>query len=107
MLQSILTAVIGSIVTTIAGAAIGAAVAKVKSADKKEKAERDGIQCLLRAEIILQHEKYAERGYCPIYAKEALKREYAAYHDLGGNDIATQLYNETINLPTAPLDKAE
>ncbi len=68
---------------------------------KKSSDERnieDGLQCLLRAEIIRAHEKYTTRGYCPIYAKESLRRVYTAYHNLGGNDIATSLYNECLNL---------
>ena len=59
---------------------------------------KDGLQCLLRAEIIRAHEKYTAQGYCPIYAKESLRRVYNAYHNLGGNDIATGLYNECLNL---------
>ena len=70
--------------------------------DNKIETLADGVQCLLRAEIIRSHDKYNEKGYCPIYAKEALKRAYAAYHDLHGNDVATQLYHETMALPTEP-----
>lgn len=72
---------------------------------KKSSDERnieDGLQCLLRAEIIRAHEKYTSQGYCPIYAKESLRRAYTAYHNLGGNDIATALYNECLNLTDNP-----
>ncbi len=69
---------------------------------KNRKAERDGLQSLLRQEIIRSYEKYSERGYCPIYAKEALKREYKSYHALGGNDVATDLYKKCLKLPTEP-----
>ena len=67
-----------------------------KSADERN--IEDGLQCLLRAEIIRSHEKYTSQGYCPIYAKESLRRVYTAYHNLGGNDIATALYNECLRL---------
>ena len=60
---------------------------------------RDGVQCLLRAEIIQQNEKWVKEGYCPVYAKQALSRGYKAYHDLHGNDVATGLYKETMDLP--------
>lgn len=63
------------------------------------KAFRNGLQCLLRAEIVRQHEKWTAKGYCPIYAKEALAREYKAYHALKGNDVATCLYEEVMELP--------
>lgn len=72
----------------------------LKSRRKYESAFADGMQCLLRDEIIHKHEKYMERGICPIYAKESLRREYEAYHALGGNDVATRLYEEVMELPT-------
>jgi hypothetical protein len=63
------------------------------------RAIRDGLQCLLRAEIIRQNEKWTAKRYCPIYAKQALSRAYKAYHALKGNDVATALYDEVIELP--------
>lgn len=77
----------------------GAAVAFAGTMLVKLKAIKNGLQCLLRAEIIRSHEKYCERACCPIYAKEALTRAYAAYHALDGNDVATKLYEETLELP--------
>ena len=60
---------------------------------------RDGVQCLLRAEIVRQNEKWTKAEDCPVYAKEALAREYRAYHNLKGNDVATSLYEEVMELP--------
>jgi len=59
----------------------------------------DGVQSLLRAEIIRANEKYSEQGYCPYYAKESLTKAYNAYHALGGNDVATELYKQLMYLP--------
>lgn len=86
----------------VCGGVITGLIANIKMHRRSDTAMRNGLQCLLRAEIIRSHEKYAERGYCPVYAKEALRREYDAYHALGGNDVATSLYNDTIDLPTEP-----
>ena len=66
-----------------------------------------GTQCLLRAEIIRSHEKYIDKGYCPVYAKESLTREYQAYHNLGGNDVATALYEQLMTLPNERRDDNE
>lgn len=66
------------------------------------RAIRNGLQCLLRAEIIRSHEMYTNRRFCPIYARESLRREYKAYHALGGNDVATALYEKTLALPVDP-----
>lgn len=73
----------------------------------KLKAVKAGIQCLLRAEIVRSHDKYTERGFCPIYAKDALTKAYTAYHALGGNDVATSLYKEVMALPTEKGGKNE
>lgn len=59
-----------------------------------------GLQALLRGEIIRSHDKYMEKGYCPVYAREALERAYHAYKSLGGNDVATSLYKQVMALPT-------
>lgn len=77
----------------------GALITTWKRGRKRERAVEMGLQCLLRAEIIRSFEKYTERSYCPLYAKEALKREYDSYHALGGNDVATDLYNQIMHLP--------
>lgn len=86
----------------VCGGIITWAVTYIKLRKKRDSALESGVQCLLRAEIIRNHDKYIDKGYCPIYAKEALKRAYAAYHVLHGNDVATGLYNEVMVLPTDP-----
>lgn len=62
----------------------------------------DGVQSLLRLEIVRSYNEYSEKGYCPIYAKESLTRGYRDYHSLGGNDVATSLYEKIMELPTEP-----
>ncbi len=64
-----------------------------------------GVQCLLRDEIIKSHEKWHDLKYCPIFARELLTRAYNAYHNLGGNDIATDLYEDTMSLPIEPEEE--
>lgn len=83
----------------------GVIVSKIRLGKKKQDALALGLQCLLRAEIIRQYEKWNEKQYCPIYAKEALKRAYDSYHTLGGNNVATGLYNETMELPEIPPEE--
>lgn len=91
--------IIGLIVKWLVPTALGACVGFVGSMLLRLKAIKLGLQCLLRAEIIRSHDKYTDRKYCPIYAKEALTRAYKAYHTLGGNDVATELYKDTMKLP--------
>ena len=85
----------------------GVVISRWKIGKKRQDAIELGLQALLRAEIIRQFEKYHERQYCPLYAKEALKREYDSYHALGGNDIATELYNTTMSLPKDPPEEKD
>lgn len=68
--------------------------------ETQSKAIADGVQCLLRRAIIEDHGKCKDRGYCPIPEKESIKKEYEAYHKLGGNDVATELYCELLKMPT-------
>lgn len=77
---------------------LGAMIAYIRTLRKKDKALENGVQCLLRAEIIRSYDKYTEREKCPLYAKEALTRAYMSYHALGGNDVATDLYEKTMKL---------
>ena len=91
--------IFGLILKWLVPAALGACVGFIGSMFLRLKAIKLGLQCLLRAEIIRSHDKYTDRKYCPIYAKEALTRAYKAYHTLGGNDVATELYKDTMKLP--------
>ena len=90
------------IISFVLGGIVSFSTARYKFFRKRDEAIQEGLQALLRAEIIRQYEKHIDRGYCPVYAKEALKREYHAYHTLGGNDVATELYHKCLELPTEP-----
>ena len=94
-MELVIDKVIGWLVPFVCGAIVGG----VSLWFFGFKSLRDGVQCLLRAEIIRQNEKWTKLHYCPVYAKQALAREYKAYHALHGNDVATSLYEETMDLP--------
>ena len=66
---------------------------------KKNEAIAEGVQSLLRESIVNSFNRYSDRGCCPIYAKESIKKVYKAYHNLGGNDVATELYNKVLKMP--------
>ncbi len=71
----------------------------LKKERKEQEAIKAGMCSLLRAEIIRSYEKYMVRNFCPIYGKEALKKAYDSYHSLGGNDVATRLFEKMMALP--------
>ena len=91
--------ILGWAVPFVLGGIISALTTYVKLKRKKENALEDGVQCLLRTEIISYHERYTAQKSCPVYAKESLRRIYSAYHALGGNDVATNLYEKILGLP--------
>ncbi len=74
--------------------------ARLKVEHEKNEAIAEGVKSLLRESIVTNYNDYMEKGYCPIYAKESLKNVYQAYHNLGGNDVATNLYKELLDMPT-------
>nr|WP_302591400.1 hypothetical protein [uncultured Marvinbryantia sp.] len=78
--------------------------ARLKVEQKKNAAIADGVQSLLRDSIVENYNKYTDRGYCPIYAKESIKKVYTAYHNLGGNDVATELYHKLLAMPEEPRE---
>ncbi len=73
--------------------------AALRQLGKKHTALEEGLQCLLRAEIIRSHEICTEKGWCSVATKESLGRAYTAYTRLGGNDVATELYHQVLALP--------
>lgn len=101
-MSGVITTAITAIVSAVIGAAVAGIIKTIKSGHKKQKAIMSGLQSILRGEIVKQHEKYTERGYAPVYAKDALTRQYESYHDLGGNGVITELYHEIMELPEIP-----
>lgn len=97
----ILETVVKWLIPFLCGGVVSGVVAYFAAWRKRRTALENGVCALLRAEIIRASKEYAVKGSCPIYAKEALTRTYQAYHALGGNDVATRLYDETMDLPEA------
>lgn len=73
--------------------------ARLKVEHEKNKAIAEGVQALLRENIVGNYNKYLAIGCYPIYAKESVKKAYAAYSALGGNDVATSLYKKILEMP--------
>lgn len=73
--------------------------ARLKDEQQRNEAIAHGVQCLLRDSIVQNYNKYDEKGFCPIYAKESIKKAYKAYHNLDGNDVVTELYRKLLQMP--------
>ncbi len=99
---AIVTSAVSCAVSFFLGGALAAVAGKWRSVRKKEDALREGVLSLLRNQLIEYHDKYTERGWCPIYVKESARRSYEAYHALGGNGVVTKLYDDLMSLPETP-----
>lgn len=94
-------------VPMLCGSVLTGCITWWKMQKKKNTALEDGMQCLLRAEILRSYKEYSRKGYCPNYAKEALNRAYTVYHTLGGNDVATDKYEHVMHLPDDTEEKKQ
>lgn len=70
-----------------------------KKQEERVKALENGVLCLLRKELIAEHEKWTERGYITSKALENGLLMYAAYTELGGNGMMKQMKEEVQSLP--------
>ncbi len=61
---------------------------------------RKGVQALLRASMINDYNKWLEKGYAPIYARENFENCWKQYHALGKNGVMDDLHNKFLELPT-------
>lgn len=91
------------IITSIVTWSYRTLITKFKEEREVSVAIAEGVKCLLRQEIVASYHIHVEdMGYCPVPDKEALSMAYKSYSNLHGNDIATNLYQRVMALPTEP-----
>lgn len=73
------------------------------------KGVRMGVKALLRAQMISDYNKWSERGYAPIYAKQNFENLWEQYHALKGpNGVMDGLHTAFMSLPVeASVKKGE
>ena len=95
------------IVTAVIGFGYRTVLKRLQEEKQRNEAIAEGVQSLLRESIVNNYNKYQDKGFCPIYAKESIKKVYLAYHNLGGNDVATSLYNKVLAMPEETVSDKE
>jgi len=73
--------------------------AKEKAADKTD-ALALGVQALLRAQMIADYNKYEEKGYAPVYARDNFENCWVQYEALGENGVMRGIHDKFMALPT-------
>lgn len=84
--------------------AFGMLTAWIKKKFKRSESVEHGLQALLRNEIIREYEKWTDKNYCPIYARDNIKNMYDQYHGLGQNGVIDDLMERIMELPTERED---
>ena len=71
-----------------------------KKADDENELVKSALRALLRSELMRTHHQAVRDGHASTLDTEVMERTYQSYHRLGGNGIATNLYDEMMALPT-------
>lgn len=71
-----------------------------EKADEENELFKSALRALLRSELMRTHHQAVRDGHASTLDKEVMERTYQSYHRLGGNGIATNLYDEMMALPT-------
>lgn len=90
--------------TGILGLATTAFIKRIKREHQHDVATERGLQALLRDRLIYQYDKYRDKGYAPIYARENFENLYQQYHNLGANGVMDDIYSKFRELPTRGND---
>ena len=75
---------------------------QIKKQAKDNEAVKVGIQALLRAQMIDDYNKWSERGYAPLYARQNFENCWEQYHSLGANGVMDDIHKKFLELPTDP-----
>ena len=82
------------------GAGIGFLSSKLKKNKAKEKAVEEGVQALLRNELVREYREYKAKGELSILDKDNIEAMFKQYKNLGGNGTVKHLVEEILELPT-------
>lgn len=81
------------------GAVIAAGGALLKRTITRQKAIENGVQDLLRLEILDNYERSKQEGKISVARKDAIDSAYKSYHALGGNGTITRVHEEIMEMP--------
>lgn len=93
-------------VPTLIAAAVKYVHVLVKRNAKETEAIKLGLQAILRSQMVSDYNKWSDRGYAPIYARENFENCWKQYHSLGANGVMDDLHAKFLQLPTEPPEEA-
>ena len=98
--MNILQMILSYLIPTILGAILGFIDTNFKKNKKKDLAIEQGVQALLRNEIIRRYREFESKGEISILDKENLEEMFEQYKNLGGNGTVKKMMDELLNLKT-------
>lgn len=99
-MSEITSIIISYLIPTFLGGIVGFISTKLKKNKKKDLAIEQGVQALLRNEIIRRYREFESKGAIPILDKENLEEMFVQYKNLGGNGTVKKMMDELLNLDT-------
>lgn len=96
----IIKIIISYLIPTILGTILGFVSTKLKKNKKKEQAIEEGVQALLRNELIRRYREYEQKGEMTILDKENMEAMFKQYKNLGGNGTVKHMMDDLFELPT-------
>ena len=98
--MNILQMILSYLIPTILGAILGFIATNFKKNKQKDLAIEQGVQALLRNEIIRRYREFESKGEISILDKENLEEMFEQYKNLGGNGTVKKMMDELLNLKT-------
>ena len=91
--------IIALIWTTILKKQMDKAQQRAEEDRKRSEAIENGIREIIRIQILDTYDTCVHNGRkITLNRKDAIGRSYHSYHDLGGNDTITQIYDELMHM---------
>lgn len=78
---------------------------QIKQNRKDTEAVKLGLQALLRSQMISDYNRYSEKGFAPVYARDNFENCWKQYHSLGANGVMDDLHEKFLDLPTEAPNK--
>lgn len=99
-MNEIISIIISYLIPTFLGGIVGFISTKLKKNKKKDLAIEQGVQALLRNEIIRRYREFESKGEISILDQENLDEMFEQYKNLGGNGTVKKMMNDLYELKT-------
>lgn len=90
---------------TITVSFLGFVVRYMVKTARSVKALCKGVQAVLRAQMVDDYNRYSEKGWAPIYAKENFENCWTQYEALGANGVMSDIHSKFMALPDKYVPK--